>query len=183
MEKRGIISMRETKGGISMAINDGNTNIWMRNVKIYFENLKDYVVTTRKLKHGEQIGIRKEKIRKRDFVVTIYNSGTISIQTKKTEEWMNHMNKIVEDDVSVLLESDTIENENSIINMKDNDEEREERERNLETPKEIEIKENDQNVFNKNIELEIEKMMSIIGKLSTRLEDMEKEMNELKKEN
>ena len=61
----------------------------------YFNSLNSLEVKTRTLKNSEQISIRSNTTKKKkDFVISIYNSGTVLIQTIKKEKYLFHLKQI-----------------------------------------------------------------------------------------
>jgi hypothetical protein len=58
----------------------------------------------RSLKNSEQINVRQMKSKKRrDFVFTIYKNGTLLIQTRKKDDCLVHIKKIIGNDDDIII--------------------------------------------------------------------------------
>ena len=148
-----LVEVSETKSGLSYAVGADNIEYWKRKIKSYFENNADLCSTTRNLKLGQQLSIRKGKASRRDFVITLYNKGTILVQTKEIDIWGNHWKEITKAEECFK-----------------------------ECPTPIQD-EQEKKAVESNLENEIVKLVDIISSLNNRLSSMESKMNSLVEEN
>jgi hypothetical protein len=170
----GEINVIQTEAGFTIHIQKEEVEDWKNVFVQYFNQLNEYEVTTRSLKTSEQISVRLRKNikkKKKEFVVSLYKNGTMLIQTIKKDDFLNHWNKIIKStDVRVL----DLETENE---KKDKDKEKEEF-----TTNEM-LDEEDQRSFNKNIEEHVMKMMRLIDNNNNQIEQLNKNLTNLKSEN
>ena len=150
------VEVKETQNGFSYTVGPENVEFWKRKILTYFENLNDLITTTRHLKHGDQLSIKSTRAKRRDYVISMYTSGTFLIQTKKCEEWCSHWN-IISGRCDVVVTD--VESDNS------------------------ERKSTEEEIINTNTEKEILKLLDIISAMNDRIVNLENKMGTLAEEN
>lgn len=160
VETNNILKMatiiKNTNNSCTLQANTNILNLWEREIISHFELLIIYDVTTKNVPKGRQISIKQKRlVRNRDYVITLYTSGTIVVQTKLNLELMGHLSKI---DLEIATKRDISNteqpNKNYVCNCYD---------------------EGTQKIFNKNVEDQILKLLS-------RIEDTENDMEKMRQE-
>ena len=106
------INIKKTTTGYSFSVNKEDTKLWGDTVVDYFNCIEGYDVDHKECTISATIGIKNIRFKKKkDFTVTVYKStGTIQAQTKKGDEFFDHLKKITEIMNVEIVMDETIEN-------------------------------------------------------------------------
>ena len=91
-----LVKLKETRTGYTLSMDKDNIQTWEDNVISYFNGIDIYTVERKELSNNVNINIKnKDERKKKDFTFSFYvTTGTISIQSKKMEDLLNHLQKI-----------------------------------------------------------------------------------------
>ena len=88
-------TLKETSTGITFNMNKDDVKVWEKTLSEYFDSSSIYSIDLKNTLNSSYIGVKNATFKKKDFTITIYKTtGTIMVQTKKREEFLQHMENI-----------------------------------------------------------------------------------------